>query len=124
VQARWVAQVMAGRLDLPSKDEMHRAIATAGRATAERFPKDHYQLPYLVAQAQYLDGIAEEMGCMPSIRDLRDPPELLRAFYDAPFTPLQYRIVGPGKLPDARMRMLALPRQSTRSRPEREGLRV
>ena len=90
---------------------MWRSIDADESATRATFPKDFEQLPYLVAHAEYLDALAREIGCMPDVRDLRDPPGLLRAFYSAPFTALQYRLVGPGALPDARQRMLKLPLQ-------------
>jgi cation diffusion facilitator CzcD-associated flavoprotein CzcO len=111
LQARWVARVFSGSCRLPGPDEMSRSIAAAEAATRARFPKDFDQLPYLVPYAEYLDSLAREIGCMPEVRDLRDPAGLLRAFYSAPFTALQYRLVGPGALPDAKRRMLELPIQ-------------
>ena len=109
MQARWVARVMSGHASLPAPVEMHRRIEMADAATRAAFPKDVEQLPYLVRHAEYLDALAREIGCMPDVRDLRTTPGLLRAFYTAPFTALQYRIVGPNALPDARERMLRLP---------------
>ena len=111
LQARWVARVLSGQCALPAPQQMHAAIAADDAATERTFPKDFEQLPYLVAHARYLDGVAREIGCMPEVRELRRTPGLLRAFYSAPFTAVQYRLVGPGALPDAAQRLLALPLQ-------------
>lgn len=111
MQARWVSRVLAGQSPLPDADQMRRTIATDAEETARTFPKDVAQLPYLVAHAQYLDTIARDIGCMPTVSELRRTPGLLRAFYSAPFTALQYRLVGPGAQPDAAARLLALPLQ-------------
>ncbi len=111
LQARWVARVLSGQCALPGPEAMLEAIAGDEAATTQTFPKDFEQLPYLVAHAKYLDGVAREIGCMPEVRELRRTPGLLRAFYSAPFTAVQYRLVGPGALPDAAQRLLALPLQ-------------
>jgi len=109
MQARWVARVLSGQAGLPSAEAMQAAVDSGRAATQRAFPKDFEQLPHLVSHAQYLDGLAREIGCMPEVRDLRRTPGVLRAFYSAPFTALQYRLVGPGALPDAPERLLALP---------------
>lgn len=114
MQARWVSSVLTGQCALPSPDDMRASITADEAETAQMFPKDVSQLPYLVAHAQYLDTVARELGCMPSLGDLRRTPGLLRAFYSAPFTALQYRLVGPGALPDAAARLLTLPLQDQR----------
>jgi dimethylaniline monooxygenase (N-oxide forming) len=109
MQARWVAEVFSGRIELPDPHEMQKRIEDEDAWTRETFPKDCGQLPYLVAHARYLDGLAVEIGCMPSLEDVSTPRELLRKFLAAPFTTLQYRITGPGSLPDAKHRLLELP---------------
>ncbi len=111
LQARWVARVLSGRCTLPAPQEMRAAIDHDDDVTKRTFPKDFEQLPYLVAHARYLDWVAREIGCMPDVRELRRTPGLLRAFYSAPFTAMQYRLVGPDALPDAAQRLLALPLQ-------------
>jgi dimethylaniline monooxygenase (N-oxide forming) len=109
MQARWVAGVFSGDVELPDPHEMQKRIEDDDARTRETFPKDVGQLPHIVAQARYLDGLAVEIGCMPELADLSTPRELMRKFFAAPFTTLQYRISGPGALADATQRMLALP---------------
>jgi dimethylaniline monooxygenase (N-oxide forming) len=109
MQARWVARVFSGDVALPDPHEMQKRIEHDEVWTRETFPKDVGQLPYIVAQARYLDGLAVEIGCMPELEDVSTPRELMRKFFAAPFTTLQYRIAGPGALADAKQRMLALP---------------
>jgi dimethylaniline monooxygenase (N-oxide forming) len=109
MQARWVATVFAGDVELPDPHEMQKRIDDDDAWTREMFPKDCDQLPYIVAQARYLDGLAVEIGCMPSLKDISKPRELIWKFFAAPFTTLQYRIAGPGSLADAKDRMLELP---------------
>ena len=109
MQARWVARVFAGDVELPDPHEMQKRIEDDDAWTREMFPKDCGQLPYIVAQTRYLDGLAVEIGCMPSLEDISTPRELIGKFFAAPFTTLQYRIAGPGSLANAKDRMLELP---------------
>jgi dimethylaniline monooxygenase (N-oxide forming) len=109
MQARWVAKAFAGDVELPDLHEMQKRIDDDDAWTREMFPKDCGQLPYIVAQTRYLDGLAVEIGCMPSLEDIATPRELLLKFFAAPFTTLQYRIAGPGFLANAKERMLELP---------------
>jgi dimethylaniline monooxygenase (N-oxide forming) len=109
MQTRWLARVFAGDIELPDPHEMRKQIEDDDAWTREMFPKDCGQLPYIVAQARYLDGLAMEIGCMPSLEDISTPRELIGKFFAAPFTTLQYRIAGPGSLADAKDRMLGLP---------------
>jgi dimethylaniline monooxygenase (N-oxide forming) len=109
MQARWVARVFAGDIELPDPHEMEKRIEEEDAWTREMFPKDCGQLPYIVAHTRYLDELAVEIGCMPSLEDVSRPRELIWKFFAAPFTTLQYRIAGPGSLANAKDRMLALP---------------
>jgi len=121
MQARWVARVLSRQSDLPDAEVMRTAIVADQTATKQAFPKDFEQLPYLVSHVRYLDGLAREIGCMPEVGDLRKTPGLLRAFYAAPFTTLQYRLVGPGAVRDAAQRMLTLPLQGDRNHTVRDA---
>jgi dimethylaniline monooxygenase (N-oxide forming) len=109
LQARWLARVFAGDAELPDPHEMQKRTHDEDAWTRETFPKDCEQLPYLVAHTRYLDALAVEIGCMPALEDVSRPRELLRKFFTAPFTTLQYRITGPGALADAKQRILELP---------------
>jgi dimethylaniline monooxygenase (N-oxide forming) len=118
MQARWVAQVLAGRISVPDADRMRAEIASEEAWTRDAFPKDHEQLPYIVAHARYMDELAVDLGCMPAIADLRAPRDLLEKFFLSPITTLQYRLVGPGALADAQQRLLDLPVHPKNRRPD------
>jgi dimethylaniline monooxygenase (N-oxide forming) / hypotaurine monooxygenase len=118
MQSRWVAQVLAGRIPIPDADQMRAQIAGDDAWTREAFPKDHEQLPYIVANARYMDELAVDLGCMPKIADLREPRDLLGKFFLSPITTLQYRIAGPGALSDAKQRMAELPVHPKNRRPD------
>ena len=125
MQSRWVAQVLAGRIPVPDADQMRAEIADDDAWTREAFPKDHEQIPYIVAHVRYMDELAVDLGCMPILADLRVPRSLLGKFFLSPIAPLQYRLVGPGALPDAKERVLELPVHPKNRRPDdHDGARV
>jgi dimethylaniline monooxygenase (N-oxide forming) len=88
IQARWVAGVLAGRLLLPSTQEMHAEI--------ERFrahPSHQSPVALLVDPLEYVDEIAKCLGVRPHL--WRHPRELPR-WVLGPFSAAHYRLDGPG----------------------------
>jgi len=88
MQARWVAGVLAGRLPLPSQQEMHAEI--------ERFrthPSRQSPVALVVDPLEYVDEIAELVGVRPHL--WRHPRTMPRWLF-GPFSAAHYRLDGPG----------------------------
>jgi dimethylaniline monooxygenase (N-oxide forming) len=93
MQARWVAQVVAGKLSLPTPAAMWREIQ-------ERVRKQHRRndIPFRVPLTPYLDTIGWEIGVKPTL--LRHP-RLLGPILSGPPVAAQYRLQGPNGWPGA-----------------------
>jgi len=91
MQGRWVARVLAGRLPLPSREEMHTAI--------ERYrahPSQLSPVPMQVQLLEYAEEIAGLLGVRPHIwRHLRAAPR----WFLGPFSAAHYRLDEPGRKP-------------------------
>ena len=91
IQGRWVARVLAGRLSLPSREEMHAAI--------ERYrahPSSQSPVPMQVQLIEYVEDIATILGVRPRI--FRHPGAAPRWFL-GPFSAAHYRLDGPRQKP-------------------------
>ncbi|XP_013413360.1 dimethylaniline monooxygenase [N-oxide-forming] 5-like [Lingula anatina] len=102
LQCRWVTRVFKGLAKLPSKDEMYADIQRKREAMAKRYVKSQrhtIQVDYI----NYMDELAEQVGCKPDIVKLFcSDPSLAIEVATGPCTPYQYRLMGPGKWDGAR----------------------
>ncbi|XP_073449350.1 dimethylaniline monooxygenase [N-oxide-forming] 2-like isoform X1 [Aquarana catesbeiana] len=104
MQARWITRVFKGLCKFPSQDEIQKDIELKQKILLTRFGKEYsLQLDYI----EYLDEIAQEIGCKPNILGLlvTDPFLALKVVF-GPCTPAQYRLRGPGQWPMARKQIM------------------
>jgi dimethylaniline monooxygenase (N-oxide forming) len=89
LQARWLAGVWSGAIDAPSQEQM--------RAGIERYRELRPMMRFDLFHA-LVTGLAEEIGVAP---DLTARPALTEALLFGPLAPAQFRLDGPGALPEA-----------------------
>lgn len=108
LQARYVALVLAEQRHLPSQKEMMKVIDFDNRN--HNFSQDIAR-PTLVNWIQFMDQVADLIGCRPDPYTLFKDPEFLWGVMTGPMVDAQYRISGPGKNPEiARSTIMSLPR--------------
>ncbi len=107
MQSRWFAQILSGRLTLPSADAMKTHIEAHRAMHKEKYRDLSERLNYLVDYTSYMDALAHKIGCKPRWRDLIKEPKLLLKIYCAPFSAFQYRLRGPHHQKDLAERMLS-----------------
>lgn len=90
IEARWLARVFAGDLDLPGPEE-RRAWIDSYFARHEAAGTDPMSLSLL----NYLEEVGELLGIRP--RFLKHPQLIGRLFFGA-WVPAQYRLDGPGRV--------------------------
>ena len=96
MQARWITSLWQGRIALPPKDQMCKAIAAARQERETNYvirPRHSIE----VESPGYTDLLARQLGVMP--KPLRHP-RVLRELLFEPIHPAQYRLDGPGARPD------------------------
>ena len=97
MQARFVALAIAGRIDIPSAEEMKETIA-AERAYEEwLFPFDHKRVSSLCSYLETMTGWARILNCDVSYwKILRADPWLFQRVIFGPVLAAQYRLFGEG----------------------------
>ncbi|KAM9326987.1 flavin-containing monooxygenase 5-like [Gastrophryne carolinensis] len=102
MQSRWATRVFKGLKKLPSMSEMKKEIVMRKEEMAKRYVKSTrhtIQVDYV----PYMDELAEEIGCKPSLKSLcLSDPRLAWKLFFGPCTPYQFRLCGPGQWKDAR----------------------
>ncbi|XP_015906489.2 dimethylaniline monooxygenase [N-oxide-forming] 2 [Parasteatoda tepidariorum] len=95
LQCRWIAQVFAGNVKLPSKKEMLDDITKRNEANERRYgPSDKQSIR--VDYVQYEDEIAEQIGAKPNLwKILFTDPKLWRKLLFGPCVSYQFRLKGP-----------------------------
>uniref|UniRef100_A0A2R5LMU9 Flavin-containing monooxygenase n=1 Tax=Ornithodoros turicata TaxID=34597 RepID=A0A2R5LMU9_9ACAR len=106
MQSRYAARVFAGHVTLPTPAEM-RAVA---EEDVQRRTKDFIDSPrhhIMVTKMEYVDHLAEEIGCRPPLQRLFfTDPRMFKAVMFGPFLNSQYRLVGPHPWSGARQVLL------------------
>ncbi len=95
MQGRWVARVLAGRMPLPSQEEMHAAI--------ERYrthPSSQSPVPMQVQLLEYVEDLAAMLGVRPH---LWRHPGIAPRWFLGPFSAAHYRLDAPGEKPQGMM---------------------
>ncbi|XP_075689423.1 flavin-containing monooxygenase 5-like [Rhinoderma darwinii] len=102
IQARWATRVFKGQNTLPSMSEMKAEITKRKEEMQKRYVESErhtIQVDYV----NYMDEVAEEIGCKPNLKKLfLSDPKLAWEMFFGPCTPYQYRLSGPGQWKDAR----------------------
>ncbi|XP_077987008.1 flavin-containing monooxygenase 5-like [Glandiceps talaboti] len=97
MQCRWATRVFKGLANLPNKEVMMGDIQAKKEAMAERYVKSQrhtIQVDYI----PYMDELANQIGVRPDFQQMFfSDPKLAWKCVFGPFTPYQYRLVGPGK---------------------------
>ncbi|WP_394832279.1 NAD(P)-binding protein [Pendulispora rubella] len=120
MQARLFARACSGKWDLPQGTELHDKIAAdVARETALT-----NGIPYmrtLVRYTDYMDDVANLVGCNPKLEDFLDDPDLLyRLACGSNIAPC-YRLVGPHADPEgARKVIMRVPVAMEKSVPHRD----
>jgi dimethylaniline monooxygenase (N-oxide forming) len=93
LQARRVAQVFAGRAQIPTQIEMQRALTAYWKRHARLYPFDK-RMKQLVNQFEYCDTLADELKIRPSLWYLffRHPHKWYKIYCASPWTPFLFRL--------------------------------
>ncbi|XP_071983185.1 flavin-containing monooxygenase 5-like isoform X2 [Engystomops pustulosus] len=106
IQARWATRVFKGINKLPSMSEMKAEITKRREDMQKRYVESErhtIQVDYV----DYMDEVAEEIGCKPNFKKLfLSDPKLAWDMFFGPCTPYQYRLTGPGQWEGARKAIL------------------
>lgn len=108
LQARWVCQLLLGKVSLPSKEQMIQDIKKKRKEIKARY--------YNVARhtlevdwVSFMDEIADQFGAKPNMSKLFfTDPALWSKMMFAPALPYHYRVHGPGKWDGARHAIMTL----------------
>lgn len=107
--ARYFSLLCSGKRQLPPADEMRRVIAEDCAREDEWFDNAK-DVRTLVHYTQYLDDMAELIGCLPNLEDYLDSPELLFHLVFGSNLAITYRLCGPHATPElARQVITSLP---------------
>ncbi|XP_041482053.1 flavin-containing monooxygenase 5-like [Lytechinus variegatus] len=102
LQARWATRVFKGLTKLPSSDQMKADMMSKEEAMAKRYissQRHTIQVDFI----KYMDDVALEFGVKPDFwKMLLSDPVLALKCVCGPYTPYQYRLVGPGQWSGAR----------------------
>ncbi|CAL1277340.1 unnamed protein product [Larinioides sclopetarius] len=102
MHCRWFAQIMAGKLKLPSEKEMEMDIEQKNRANEKRYvntTRHTIQVDWI----PFLDELSEMFGAKPNLLKLAiTDPKLFWVCFNGPCLPYQYRLQGPHSWPGAR----------------------
>ncbi|XP_040068438.1 flavin-containing monooxygenase 5-like [Ixodes scapularis] len=101
LQARWVAQLLAGKCKLPPHPEMYKDIARERAALRRRYGNS-YDTTLCVDWMAYTDDLADKIGASPKmLKYFFTDHKLFRALL-GPCVPYQFRLEGPHSWTGAR----------------------
>lgn len=107
IQARWATRIFKGINKLPSMTEMKAEITRRREDMQKRYVESErhtIQVDYV----NYMDEVAEEIGCKPNWKKLfLSDPKLAWEVFFGPCTPYQYRLSGPGQWKGARKAIIS-----------------
>ncbi|GFY68126.1 dimethylaniline monooxygenase 5 [Trichonephila inaurata madagascariensis] len=102
MQARWIARIMSGKLNLPSKELMNTDINMKLEYMRKRYvnsPRHTLEVDFI----SYQDELAEQIGAKPNFLKMAiTDPKLFWALFTGPCLPYQYRLQGPHSWSGAR----------------------
>jgi dimethylaniline monooxygenase (N-oxide forming) len=108
MQARYLALLLSGERELPSRDEMERDIGMEASLDLEQFPEDAERIAPLTDYLRFMEGMAELIGCRPPLLQLffRAPRTWAKVMF-GPLAAAQFRLTGPGAEPERARAVLA-----------------
>lgn len=96
MQSRWVSRIIGEVTSLPSKEEMMKDIESKKSQMRSYYESRRHTIQ--VDHTEYMDEIAELIGCNPIVHE---HPEIFFELMFGPLTTVQYRLDGPNKWKDA-----------------------
>jgi len=111
MQARYVALIISGERQLPSVEEMNRIIQADSKRIIEQFIDDAPRIGALVDYLTLLNDLANLIECSPPLLKLFliEPRVWFKVIF-GPINGSQFRLVGPGAMPEhARQVMARMP---------------
>jgi dimethylaniline monooxygenase (N-oxide forming) len=100
MQARYFAQLVSGKLSLPPKEVMIEDIKRQEQLDMEQYPDDAGTIKPLTDYYRFMNAMAAEIGCAPSLSKLfLTSPRLWFKVLFAPLAGVQFRLNGPGADP-------------------------
>lgn len=111
MQARYFALVVSGIRELPTVEVMRQEIEQQAVLDVTQYPRDAQRLSPLTDYLRFQESMAEVIGCAPPLaKMLFNEPRIGAKVLFGPFTGLQYRLTGPGAMPEkARAALRRLP---------------
>lgn len=107
IQARWFAQLMAGKSRLPSKEAMEMSIREQERYLSRFYDSERQTIQ--VDWLPFMDELAKKVGVYPNLtKYFFTNPKLWFACWFGPGAAYQYRLEGPNKWEGAREAMLSI----------------
>ncbi|XP_076815187.1 dimethylaniline monooxygenase [N-oxide-forming] 2-like [Clavelina lepadiformis] len=104
MQARYVARVLSGKKELPSKEEMQK---TWTETREELLQSTGGKFEFRTNLFHYQEDLAQDLGLVPSfLKLLLTDPKLAYMYYLGPVVPYHYRLVGDHSWDKARERSL------------------
>merc|ERR1719443_2673369 len=102
LQSRLFAGVIHGSAKLPSLKEQRKEMQDLDEDMKRQYTASPRHAIQGATRMSYYDNLAKMIGCYPSVSKilLQRPSALWHAFF-TPWTNLTYRLVGPGRQPDA-----------------------
>lgn len=103
MQARFLSLILQTKLNLPDFHQQRQAVLQQIKDDMIQFPLDSGRLTNLTDYLRFLDSYADVIGCAPpkGIKLLFSSPKLWWKLHHSFLCPAQFRLVGPGKLPEA-----------------------
>ena len=105
MQARYLALLHSGKTDLPPQLDMIRTIQEDDLITTSQYPRDARRIGSLCDFLRLLDSLATLIGCEAPYFNLFRPIETYKVLC-GPITGSQFRLRGPGAMPEIARRAL------------------
>ena len=104
MQARLVAQVFSKARSLPSPPQLETIIKAEAKRHARLYPTIHDTFPHVYAFEQWMEEMADILGCQPKLWQHLGSWQQLQAYLLGSPQPLRYRQHGVGAIADAKQR--------------------
>jgi len=107
MQARLVAQVFSGGVELPEPQQLTKIIQKEARKHARDCPEMQERLPHIYFFDRWMEEMADLIGCRPSIWEHLGSFKQLQAYLFGAPMPLRFRLRGPGAVAGGKERYVA-----------------
>ena len=100
MQARLMAGVFSGQLQLPEPEKLQKIIEKESREHARKCPHMQKRLPHIYFFDQWMEEMAQLIGCQPKLWYHLGSCQRLQAYFFGAPQPLRFRLRGPGAVED------------------------